>query len=107
MTIQPFDRAKLLTVGGRVWEIYETAYGSLDHSRASEALLESLADRMTARFGGEVKVVPRQFLRQLVNTFDLIQTYEEYEPLGNIDADLSKQLSSDNLTDVEHGYVTF
>ncbi len=107
VAIQPFDRAKLLTVGGRVREIYETAYGSLDDSRASDALLESLADRMTARFGGEVKVVPRQFLRQLVNTFDLIQTYEEYEPLGNMDADLSKQLSSDNLTDVEHGYVTF
>ena len=106
VAIQPFDRVKLLIVGKRVREIYEIAYGPLD-ARASEALLESLADRMTARFGGEVKVVPRQFLRQLVDTFDRIQTYEEYEPLGRIDADLSQELSSHNLTEVEQEYVTF
>jgi hypothetical protein len=107
IVIQPFDRSKLLTVGKRVREIYEIAYGSLNNSRASDALLESLADRMTARFGGEVKVVPRQFLRQLVDILDRIQTYEGYEPLGMIDDDLSRQLSSDGLTEVEQEYVTF
>lgn len=106
VAIQPFDRNKLLMVGRRVREIYETAYGSLDDSRASDALLESLADRMTARFGGEVKVVPRQFLRQLVDTLDRIQAYEEYEPLGKIDDDLSR-LSSDNLTPVELDALTW
>lgn len=105
VVIQPFDREKLLTVGKRVREIYELAYGSLDDSRASDALVESLADQMTARFGGEVKVVPRQFLRQLVDTFDRIQTYEEYEPLGRIDEDLSRSLSAAALTDVENAYV--
>lgn len=107
IVIQPFDRGKLLRVGKRVREIYETAYGALDGSRASDALLESLADRMTARFGGEVKVVPRQFLRQLVDTFDRIQTYEDYEPLGRVDAELSRQLSADSLTEVEQEYITF
>lgn len=105
VVIQPFDRKKLLTVGKRVREIYELAYGSLDGSRASDALVESLADQMTARFGGEVKVVPRQFLRQLVDTFDRIQAYEEYEPLGRIDEDLSRSLSAAHLTDVENAYV--
>ena len=62
---------------------------------------------MTARFGGEVKSVPRQFLRHLVDTLDRIQTYPEYEPLGRIDDDLSRQLSSDHLTEVEQEYVTF
>lgn len=107
VAIQPFDRNKLLEVGKRVREIYEVAYGSLDSSRASDALLESLADRMTARFGGKVKVVPRQFLRQLVDTFDRIQSYEEYEPLGRIDTDLEKQLSSENLTPVEQDALTW
>ena len=107
IAIQAFDRSKLLTVGERIREIYEIAYGRLDGSRASDALIESLADRMTARFGGEVKVVPRQFLRQLVDTFDRIQSYEDYEPLGRIDEDLSRQLSSENLTEVEQEFVTF
>ncbi|MEJ7840151.1 MAG: BREX system ATP-binding protein BrxD [Rubrobacter sp.] len=105
VAIQPFDREKLLTVGKRVKDIYEVAYGSLDGSRASDATVESLADQMTARFGGEVKVVPRQFLRQLVDTFDRIQAYEEYEPLGRIDEDLSRSLSAAHLTDVENAYV--
>jgi hypothetical protein len=62
---------------------------------------------MTARFGGEVTIVPRQFLRHLVDTLDRIQDYPEYEPLGRIDEDLTQQLSSDNLTEVEQDYVTF
>lgn len=107
IVIPPFDRAKLLVVGRRIREIYELAYGRLDPARASDALLESLADRMTARFRGEVKVVPRQFLRQLVDTFDRIQRYTEYEPLGRLDADLSDQLSSSPLTEVEQDLLTF
>ncbi len=107
VVIQPFDRSKLLTVGKRIREIYETANGQLDSARASDALLESLADRMTARFGGEVKVVPRQFLRKLVDTFDRIQDHEEYEPLGTIDTDLERQLSSENLTPVEQDALTW
>ena len=107
VVIQPFDRSKLLTVGKRVREIYEIAYGPLDPARASDALLESLADRMTALFGGEVQVVPRQFLRQLVDTFDRIQTYDDYEPLGRIDTDLERQLSSQNLPAVEQDALTW
>lgn len=107
VVIKSFDKSKLLTVGKRVREIYEVAYGSLDRTRASDALLESIADRMTARFGGEVTIVPRQFLRHLVDTLDRIQDYPEYEPLGRIDEDLTQQLSSDNLTEVEQDYVTF
>lgn len=107
IVIPEFDRNKLLTVGKRVQEIYEIAYGALDSSRASDALLESLADRMTARFGGEVGIVPRQFLRQLVDTFDRIQAYEDYEPLGRIDEELSRQLSSNNLTEIEEANLTW
>lgn len=107
IVIQPFDRKKLLEVGYKVREIYEIAYGRLDHIRASDALLESLADKMTAKFGGNVKVVPRQFLRQLIDTFDRIQEYEEYEPLGRIDEELSRQLTSENLSDVENALLTW
>jgi len=107
VVIPQFDREKLLKVGGKVREIYEVAYGALDPTRASDALLESLADRMTAKFGGEVKAVPRQFLRQLVDIFDRIRDYEEYQPLGRMDEELSRQLSSENLSDVENELLTW
>jgi len=105
IAIPPFDRKKLLEVGYKVREIYEIAYENLDRERASDVLIESLADKLTAKFGGEVKVVPRQFLRQLADTFDRIQDYDDYEPLGRMDEDLAIKLSPENLSDVENELV--
>lgn len=107
VALRPFDREKLLTVGRCIRDIYETAHDSLDHSRASDEFLESLADRLTEKFGGRVEVVPRQFLRQLVDALDRVKDYESYEPLNTLDTDLSRRLDSGTLTEVEESYVTF
>lgn len=107
VVLRAFNREKLLIVGERVREIYEIAYGPLDRSRASDRLLHSLADRLTAKFGGHVEVVPRQFLRQLVDAFDRVRFYDEYNPLSDLDEDVSQQLTPATLTEVEEDYVTF
>ncbi len=107
IALKPFDREKLLLVGGRIREIYEVAYGPLDRSRASDGLLESLADRLTARFGGRVEVVPRQFLRQLVDKLDRIRVYEDYRPEQTLEDELSRQLKAGTLTPVEEEFVVF
>lgn len=107
IVLKSFDYEKLIEVGARVREIYEVAYRPLDRSRASDALIESLADSLTARFGGRVDVVPRQFLRQLVDTFDRILEYPDYEPISRLDEEVSEYLSSDNLSPVEEESVTF
>jgi len=53
----------------------------LDPTRASDALANPRRphDREVRRRG---ETVPRQFLRRLVDTFDRIRDYEDYEPLG-------------------------
>jgi adenosylhomocysteinase len=107
VALRPFDREKLLLVGGRIREIYEVAYGPLDRSRASDGLLESLADRLTDRFGGRVEVVPRQFLRQLVDKLDRIRVYEDYRPEETLEDELSRQLKAGTLTPVEEEFVVF
>ncbi len=107
VVLRAFNREKLLIVGERVREIYEIAYGPLDRSRASDRLLQSLADRLTAKFGGHVEVVPRQFLRQLLDAFDRVRFYDEYNPLSDLDEDVSQQLTHATLTEVEEDYVTF
>ncbi len=107
IALKPFDREKLLLVGERIREIYEVAYGPLDRSRASDGLLEALADRLTARFGGRVEVVPRQFLRQLVDKMDRIRVYEDYRPEETLEDELSKQLNGGTLTPVEEEFVVF
>ena len=107
IVLKSFDYDRLIEVGRRVREIYEVAYRPLDRSRASDALLESLADSLTARFGGRVDIVPRQFLRQLVDTFDRILEYPDYEPISRLGEEVSEYLSSDNLSPVEEEFVTF
>lgn len=107
VALRPFDREKLLTVGRCIRDIYEVARGPLDRSRASDEYLEFLADRLTDKFGGRVEVVPRQFLRQLVDALDRVKDYEDYEPLGTLDTDLARELSSDNLTPVEMDALTW
>ena len=107
VVLKPFDREKLLVVGRRVREIYEVAYAPLDRARASDAFLEALADNLTAKFGGRVEVVPRQFLRQLVDAFDRVRSYKDYRPAGSVEEDLSRGLSRHTLTEVEEDYVTF
>lgn len=107
IALKPFDREKLLTVGRCIRDIYEVAYGPLDRSRASDKFLESLADRLTDKFGGRVEVVPRQFLRQLVDALDRVKDYEDYNPLSTLDTDLSRQFASVTLTEVEESHMTF
>lgn len=107
IVLKSFDYDKLIAVGKRVREIYEVAYRLLDRSRASDTLLESLAESLTARFGGRVDVVPRQFLRQLVDAFDRIAEYPDYEPISRLDKEVSEYLNSDSLSPVEEEFVTF
>lgn len=107
IVLKSFDYERLIEVGKRVREIYDIAYRPLDRSRASDTLIESLADSLTSRFGGRVDVVPRQFLRQLVDTFDRILEYPDYEPISRLDEEVSEYLSSDNLSPVEEKFVTF
>ncbi len=107
IVLKSFDYDKLIQVGARVREIYEVAYRPLDRSRASDALIESLVESLTAGFGGRVDVVPRQFLRQLVDTFDRILEYPDYEPISRLDEEVSEYLRSDSLPPVEEALSTF
>jgi len=47
----------------------------------SVAFIERLVKEVTAGFKGDVGVVPRQFLRELVTQFDLVEEHEGYDPM--------------------------
>lgn len=83
-----FDRAKLIRVAERVRDIYAIWKPDLELARASDACIEALADRVTAKFGGRVDVVPRLFLREWLNVLDLIQMHASYDPMEQYRFDL-------------------
>ena len=48
---------------------------------SSDEYIEALVDSVTQGFGGNVGVVPRQFLRKFVNAMDIVRDEDEYDPL--------------------------
>jgi hypothetical protein len=80
LDLKPFDSARLKEVALKLREIYPASDPPGLESRVTPEFIERLVADVTKGFGGDVGVVPRQFLRQLVNVFDLAQEYPEYEP---------------------------
>lgn len=79
LELKPFDAARLRDVALRLREMYPARdRGALERKVTAE-VIGRLVDRVTEGFRGDVGVVPRQFLRQLVNLFDLVSE-EGVEP---------------------------
>jgi hypothetical protein len=85
-------------------------------SRVSEAFVSLLVDQVTEGFGGDVGIVPRQFLREFVGRMDLVDEYDEYDPMAAAgfvaqDADLTPEekiaagLGGANRDDGDDGLV--
>lgn len=77
--LRSFDRSRLLEVARRVRSLYPAQHPERV-ARATDAVLEDLADRVTRGFGGRLEVTPRLFLRELVNMLDLFDQHAEYSP---------------------------
>ncbi len=71
LELKPFDRARLKDVGLRLRELYPAADPAQVARAVTPERIDRLVDEVTKGFGGDVGVVPRQFLRRLVNLFDL------------------------------------
>ncbi len=101
LQLRPFDRERLITVSKRLQALYLPLLkeGTDDpevvrarkerHTRLiSDAYIEALVDSVTAGFGGDVGVVPRQFLRKFVNSMDILRDEDDetYDPLEQLRA---------------------
>jgi len=88
-----FTRERLIEISKRLRDLYVPLLreDSTDqdevHERErrhrekiSDAYIEALVDAVTAGFKGDVGIVPRQHLRQFVNSMDLVRDEERYDP---------------------------
>jgi len=94
-----FDGTKLQAVAAKVLSIYEAAYGPTDRQRVSDVFLEFMIAEVTSKFGGRVDVVPRQFLRDLVNVLDKVRQYPEYDP--DTEYEFDRTVAETDLSPVE------
>lgn len=95
LELSPFNRDRLLDVALRLREIYALPDRATLERKLPPSLLERLVDSVTEGFKGDVGVVPRQFLRQLVNILDLIKDEPEFDPASALG------FEAKDLTDAE------
>lgn len=80
LQLKPFDAERLKLVALRLRELYPMPNRQRVITRVSDAFIDRLVAHVTAGFRGDVGVVPRQFLRELVNVMDLVDEHEDYFP---------------------------
>jgi hypothetical protein len=72
LELKPFDRERLKDVGLRLRQLYPAGDPNIVAQKVTPERIASMVDDLTKGFGGDVGVVPRQFLRRLVNLFDSV-----------------------------------
>ena len=72
LELKPFDRDRLKDVGLRLRDLYPGGDPNIVAQKVTPERITGLVDEVTAGFRGDVGVVPRQFLRRLVNLFDAV-----------------------------------
>jgi len=80
IVLEKFDTAKLEQVALKVMDVYARAYAEPDRERVSHRFIRAMIKKITTRFGGRVDVIPRIFLKEIVDMLDKCELYEEYNP---------------------------
>lgn len=96
LRLQPFNRERLINVSKRLRKLYlpllKEGPGTEEQvqarkqrhlERISDEYIAALVDSVTEGFGGDVGVVPRQFLRKFINSMDILRDEDgsDYDPL--------------------------
>jgi hypothetical protein len=72
LQLTPFDRERLRDVGLKLRDLYPMGDPNVVAQQVTREVIDARVEQVTKGFGGDVGVVPRQFLRSLVNLFDVV-----------------------------------
>jgi hypothetical protein len=97
LELVPFDETRLRDVALKLREIYPSRERARIERLVTHELVERLVKDVTQGFGGDVGVVPRQFLRSYVSILDTIDQNEDYDP----GADYQFQMDGKSLSPEE------
>jgi P-loop Domain of unknown function (DUF2791) len=81
LVLTPFDRDRLKDVALKLRELYPTNQRKQLNKKVTPEFIDLLVAKVSEGFGGDVGIVPRQFLRQLVNILDLAATEPDFDPM--------------------------
>ena len=73
LELKPFDKDRLRQVALRLRELFPSNDKDRMYRRVDDSFIDNLTNLVTSGLRGDVGVIPRQFLRELVNVFDLVE----------------------------------
>ncbi|WP_019289342.1 BREX system ATP-binding protein BrxD [Rhodococcus sp. R04] len=99
-----FDLDRLVELGGRVRELFCSGIdaGERVRSTADDEFLRRFAGAVAGSLGGRVGIVPRLFLRKLVDVLDVIELHPDFDPY----ADYVIKIGASELSEAEREVVS-
>jgi len=80
LELTPFDAGRLRDVALKLRALFPSEDRQRLHGKVSTEMIDRLVAQVTAGFKGDVGVVPRQFLRKLVDVLDLVEQEPDFDP---------------------------
>lgn len=80
LELRPFDKDRLKEVALKLREMFPAKDRAKLEAKITPQYIEALVKKVTEGFKGDVGVVPRQFLRQLVDVLDLASEHDDFDP---------------------------
>jgi hypothetical protein len=84
LELRPFDKDRLKEVALKLREMFPAKDRAKLEAKITPQYIEALVTKVTEGFKGDVGVVPRQFLRQLVDVLDLASEHEDFDPSAEL-----------------------
>ncbi len=81
LALRPFDRERLREVALKLRGMYPDGDRATLEAKVTPTYIDRLVASVTEGFKGDVGVVPRQFLRRLVDTLDLVVQEADFDPM--------------------------
>ena len=110
--LRGLDRGQLVELGKRVRDIFVEGAKCPERvaAKADDAYIETLADALAGKLGGEVRIAPRLFLKKLVaNVLDTIDQHPDFDPRQHYELTVDKgemtaeerHAAADHVDDIE------
>lgn len=80
LELKPLDTSRLLNIAIRLRDLYPTENKTRINHAVNDEFLDRYVKEITDGFRGQVGVVPRLFIRNLINIFDLVVDNEDFDP---------------------------
>lgn len=101
VSLDGLNKEQLINISYKIREIHSKVYDWDASARLNDYLLKKLINQMTNRFNQEIKTLPRNFLKVLVDELDLLEQNSDYDLEKSLDKTINKieELGKDELGD--------